>query len=217
LPPLEVLRALFGDTSVLRPDRTDAYVTQEAAKLFARLAERLEIEKRAHTESQEASKEQIAHFLMRILFCLFADSVDLLPNRVFRRLVEIDRFYPRRFLLKLPNLFAAMSSADGIFGEHTIRYFNGGLFDPKDISTILLDKQDMAILYDVAHNYNWAHVAPAIFGTLFERSLDEARRSLIGAHYTSQSDIDLLVEPVVMRPLRQRDPGYPQRREQVGS
>ena len=204
LPPLEVLRALFGDTDRLRPDRTDAFVTQEAAKLFAKLAERLEIEKRAHTDSPQATKEQIAHFLIRLLFCLFADSVDLLPDRVFRRLVEIDRFYPRRFLLKLPNLFAAMSLPDGIFGEHTIRYFNGGLFRPEDISVIQLDKRDMGILYDVAHNYDWSHVAPAIFGTLFERSLNEARRSLIGAHYTSEEDILLLIEPVVMRPLQQR-------------
>jgi hypothetical protein len=41
-----VLRALFGDTSVLRPERTDALVTNEAAKLFSRLAERLELEER---------------------------------------------------------------------------------------------------------------------------------------------------------------------------
>jgi len=204
LPPLDVLRALFGDYNVLRPDRTDAFVTQEAAKLFAKLAERLEIEKRVHTDSPQATKQQIAHFLMRILFCLFADSVDLLPDRVFRRLIEIDRFYPRRFLNKLPNLFTAMSLPDGIFGEHTIRYFNGGLFRPDDITIIQLDKQDMAILYDVAHNYDWSHVAPAIFGTLFERSLNEARRSLIGAHYTSEEDILLLIEPVVMRPLQQR-------------
>ena len=102
LPPLEVLRALFDDYNVLRPDRTDAYVTQEAAKLFAKLAERLELEKRANTDSPLATKEQIAHFLMRILFCLFADAVGLLPGHVFRRLIEIDRFYPRRFSLSFP-------------------------------------------------------------------------------------------------------------------
>lgn len=204
LPPLEVLRGLFGDYNVLRPDRTDAYVTQEAAKRFARLAERLEIEHRAHTDTPEATREQIAHFLMRLLFCLFADSVGLLPDRVFRRLVEIDRFYPRRFLKKLPLLFAAMSEPDGIFGEHTIRWFNGGLFDPNDSTVIQLDKADMGILFEVAHSYDWSHVAPAIFGTLFERSLDPARRSLIGAHYTSEEDILLLIEPVVMRPLRER-------------
>lgn len=62
----------------------------------------------------------------------------------------------------------------------------------------------MGILYEVSKNYDWSHVAPAIFGTLFERSLDPARRSLIGAHYTSEEDILLLIEPVLMRPLQQR-------------
>jgi hypothetical protein len=76
LPPLEVLRALFDDSNALRPDRTDARVTQEVAVLFTRLAERLELEER----NLGATKEQIAHFLMRLLFCLFADSVGLLPS-----------------------------------------------------------------------------------------------------------------------------------------
>ncbi|MDR3749987.1 MAG: hypothetical protein P4K94_00735 [Terracidiphilus sp.] len=199
LPPLEVLRALFGDYNVLRPERTDAQVTQEAARLFSRLAERLELEER----SLGATRAEIAHFLMRILFCLFADSIGLLPEHVFRKMLQSDdRFLPRKFLRKLKLLFEAMSQEDGIFGALTIRYFNGGLFD--SASVIQLDLADLGILYEVSKNYDWSHIAPAIFGTLFERSLDPARRSLIGAHYTSEEDILLLIEPVLVRPLRQR-------------
>jgi hypothetical protein len=203
LPPLEVLRALFGDYNVLRPNRTDAYVTQEAAKVFSRLAERLEIEKRSHTDSPINTKEEIAHFLMRLLFCLFADNIGLLPDHLFRALVQSDdRFSPRTFLRKLRNLFRAMSEDDGIFGIHTIKYFNGGLFDSD--SVISLDVRDLGILYEASKNYDWSRVAPEIFGTLFERSLNAKRRSLIGAHYTSAEDILLLIEPVVMRPLEAR-------------
>ncbi|MGA2252236.1 class I SAM-dependent DNA methyltransferase, partial [Terracidiphilus sp.] len=198
LPPLDVLRALFGDYNVLRPERTDAQVTQEVAKKFARLAERLELGGR----NLGAGREEIAHFLMRLLFCLFADSIGLLPDHLFRRLIQQDRFSPKKFLRKLTNLFEAMSEPDGIFGEHSVKYFNGGLFDSSSI--IQLDQADLGILYDVSKNYDWSRVAPAIFGTLFERSLDPVRRSLIGAHYTSQEDILLLVEPVVMRPLERR-------------
>lgn len=199
LPPLEVLRALFDDYNVLRPDRTDARVTQEVALLFTRLAERLELEDR----NLGATKEQIAHFLMRLLFCLFADSVGLLPKHLFRNLIQSDdRFLPKKFLRKLSALFRAMSDPDGFFGEHTIKHFNGGLFDSD--SVVALDVADLGILYEVAANYDWSHIAPAIFGTLFERSLDPDRRSLIGAHYTSEEDILLLVEPVVMCPLQQR-------------
>jgi type II restriction/modification system DNA methylase subunit YeeA len=203
LPPLEVLRSLFDNTDALRPNRTDARVTQEAAKVFARLAERLEIEKRSHTETPIHTKQEIAHFLMRLLFCLFADSIGLLPGHLFRNLIQSDdRFLPKKFLRKLKLLFQAMSQRDGIFGEHTIRYFNGGLFDSSSI--IELDTTDLGILYEVSRNYNWSHIAPEIFGTLFERSLNAERRSLIGAHYTSAEDILLLIEPVVMRPLEQR-------------
>jgi type II restriction/modification system DNA methylase subunit YeeA len=199
LPPLDVLRALFGDYNVLRPEHTDAYVTQEAAKLFSKLAERMELEER----NLGAARAEIAHFLMRLLFCLFADSIGLLPDRVFRNMVQSDdRFRPQKFLRKLKLLFEAMSQEDGIFGALTIKYFNGGLFD--NASVIPLDLADLGILYDVSKNYDWSHVAPAIFGTLFERSLDPARRSLIGAHYTSEEDILLLIEPVLVRPLRQR-------------
>ena len=199
LPPLEVLRALFGDYSVLRPEHTDAYVTQEAAKLFSKLAERMELEER----NLGATRAEIAHFLMRLLFCLFADSIGLLPDRVFRNMIQSDdRFLPRKFLRKLKLLFEAMSEPDGIFGAHSIRYFNGGLFD--SASVVQLDLADLGILHEVSKNYDWSHIAPAIFGTLFERSLDPARRSLIGAHYTSEEDILLLIEPVLVRPLRQR-------------
>jgi len=203
LPPIDVLRALFGDYNVLRPDRTDAFVTQEAAKVFSRLAERLEIEKRSFTETPINTREEIAHFLMRILFCLFADSIGLLPDHLFRRLVQSnDRFIPRKFLRKLKLLFEAMSQQDSIFGEHSIKYFNGGLFDSDSI--IDLDTADLGILYEVSKNYDWSHVAPEIFGTLFERSLNQQRRSLIGAHYTSAEDVLLLIEPVLMRPLERR-------------
>jgi type II restriction/modification system DNA methylase subunit YeeA len=199
LPPLDVLRSLFHDYSVLRPERTDAHVTQEAAKLFSRLAERLELENR----NLGASRAEVAHFLMRLLFCLFADSIGLLPDHLFRKMIQSDdRFLPKKFLRKLKTLFEAMSEKDGIFGEHSIRYFNGGLFD--DSSTIKLDQADLGILYEVSKNYDWSHIAPAIFGTLFERSLDPARRSLIGAHYTSEEDILLLIEPVLVRPLMHR-------------
>jgi type II restriction/modification system DNA methylase subunit YeeA len=198
LPPLDVLRALFGDYNVLRPEHTDAQVTQEVAKKFAKLAERLELEDR----TLGASREQVAHFLMRLLFCLFADSIGLLPNHLFRRMVKEDRFNSRKFLRKLENLFVAMSERDSTFGEYSIRYFNGDLFNSGGV--LQLDQADLGILYDVTNNYDWSHVAPAIFGTLFERSLDPKRRSLIGAHYTSENDIRTLIEPVLMRPLEKR-------------
>src|SRR6202042_739854 len=50
----------------------------------------------------------------------------------------------------------------------------------------------------------WQAVEPSIFGTLFERILDPKKRAQIGAHYTSKADILLVIDPVIMTPLRRK-------------
>ncbi len=199
LPPFEVLRHVFGDYNQLRPGVASIRVTKAAASDFLRLAQRIELERAAAPE--RPSKEEIAHFLMRLVFCLFADSVGLLPNNTFRRMVENNRHSPLSFNRMLPFLFEAMSKDGSFFGPDNIPYFNGGLFT--DNRTIQLDYADLGILNSAAQ-HDWSHIEPVIFGTLFERSLDEAKRSMIGAHYTSPDDILLLIEPVVMDPLKRR-------------
>ena len=190
LPPLEVLRAAFTHPDLLRPNRTTASVTEDAARTFAALAESL----RRRGEDPEVT----AHFLMRLLFCLFAEDIGLLPPRLFTTLIERTRTRPADFAARLGLLFAAMATG-GAFGADDIAYFNGGLF--ADATTLPLTTDDLAILARAA-TLDWASIEPAIFGTLFERSLDPAKRSQLGAHYTGRDDILLIVEPVLMAPLR---------------
>src|SRR5689334_24585540 len=88
----------------------------------------------------------------------------------------------------------------GYFGPLTrVPRFNGGLF--ADDTVLPLNTDEIHFLYEAA-KLDWSQVEPAIFGTLFERSLDPAKRSQLGAHYTSRDDILLIVEPVLMQPLR---------------
>ncbi len=192
LPPLEVLRAVFAHPELLRPNRTTAGVTEDAAREFAALAESL----RRRGEGPEAT----AHFLMRLLFCLFAEDIGLLPARLFTALIERTRTRPADFAARLGQLFAAMATG-GSFGADDIAHFNGGLF--ADAAVLALAGDDLAMLARAAA-LDWASIEPAIFGTLFERSLDPAKRSQLGAHYTSRDDILLIVEPVLMAPLRRR-------------
>jgi type II restriction/modification system DNA methylase subunit YeeA len=193
LPPLEVLRDTFTAPEQLRPEKAAARVTETAAKEFAKLATSL------HQRGIEP--EPAAHFLMRLLFCLFADSIGLLPEHIFRQMVELNRATPAKFTSKLRQLFAAMSTSGNSFGVHDIHWFNGGLF--ADDSVFDLTSADMGTLRAAA-GLDWSTVEPAIFGTLFERSLDPGKRSQLGAHYTSKEDILLIVEPVVMAPLERR-------------
>jgi hypothetical protein len=51
---------------------------------------------------------------------------------------------------------------------------------------------------------NWSAIDVSIFGTLFERGLDPAKRSQLGAHYTDPATIMRIVEPVLCRPLLQK-------------
>ncbi len=64
------------------------------------------------------------------------------------------------------------------------------------------DARTRSALLGAAPQLDWSAVEPSIFGTLFERGLDPGKRAQLGAHYTSREDIETLVEPVVMAPLR---------------
>ena len=86
-------------------------------------------------------------------------------------------------------------STGGGFGADDIAYFNGDLFT--DAEVLELSVADLDTLARVSA-LDWSSIQPAIFGTLFERSLDPDKRSQLGAHYTSREDILLVVEPVLM-------------------
>lgn len=189
---LAMLRAVFENPDYFRTASSAAQVTQEAAKEFARLAELL----RKYGEDPH----QIAHFLIRLLFCLFAEDIGLLPERLFNRLISQTRRTPGAFTAQLRQLFGAMAGG-GWFGVDKIAHFNGGLFD--DDTVLTLDSESMDILARVAA-LDWGSIEPSILGTLFERSLDPSKRAQLGAHYTSKEDILLIVEPVLMAPLRRR-------------
>jgi type II restriction/modification system DNA methylase subunit YeeA len=189
LPPLEVLRSVFTDPELLRPEAAQVRVTEKVAEEFAKLADNL--------EQRGVNPERAAHFLMRLLFCLFADSIDLLPNHLFRQMIA----KPENFSRKLQQLFAAMAARGSTFGPHDIHYFNGGLF--ADDEVFELTPSDLAVL-KAAAAFDWSQVEPAIFGTLFERGLDPGKRSQLGAHHTSREDILLIVEPVIIEPLQRK-------------
>ena len=140
----------------------------------------------------------MAHFLIRLLFCLFAEDVGLLPAKLFTRLIMQPNRGATIFATQLRQLFAAMSTG-GSFGVDVIVHVDGGLFN--DDSVLPVDSDSLNVLTKVC-NLDWSAIEPAILGTLFERGLDPDRRSQLGAHFTAKEDILLIVEPVLMAPLR---------------
>ena len=186
------LRACFEDPDRLRPRKSRADLTEEAAGRFAGLA--------ASLAARGHDPEAVAHFVNRLVFCMFAEDVGLLPNRLFERMLESCRSDPAKFDRRSRELFAAMNRRGGDeVAYERVNWFNGGLFD--DDATLPLTGAEITALHATA-KLNWSEIDATLLGTLFERGLDPAKRSLLGAHYTDAAKIMQIVEPVVLRPLR---------------
>jgi MmeI, helicase spacer domain/MmeI, DNA-methyltransferase domain/MmeI, N-terminal domain len=187
---LKVLRALFEDPDSLRPTRTSKGVTEEAAQRFARLADGM--------RARGVEPHEAAHFLNKLLFCLFAEDIGLLPKGLFTEVVEATAGDPSLFARYAGELFAAMRDG-GNFLLKSIPRFDGGLYAEGGV--VPLTSEELELLAETAR-LDWGSVEPTIFGTLFERSMDPGQRARLGAHYTSREDILTIVEPVLMAPLR---------------
>ena len=138
---------------------------------FATLAQNLR--ERKDRIGQVHDPRRVAHFLNKIVFCLFAEDAGLLPGNVFSAILEEAARDKSGLSEMLAELFDKMRTGKGRFGTVTIPWFNGGLFDDDDVLELLFTEvQTLA----EATGLDWASIEPVIFGTLFERGLDPAKR-----------------------------------------
>lgn len=185
----DLLRACFENPERLRPTKTRQVLTEEAAQRFAQIAQRLR--GRGH------DAHAVAHFVNRLVFCMFAEDVNLLPDKMFERMIKVSRPKPETFAGQASKLFSAMRTG-GEVGFEQVEWFNGGLFDTDD--ALPLTWEDLDDLTK-ATQLDWSDIDPSILGTLFERGLDPEKRSQLGAHYTDRDKIMQIVKPVVVEPL----------------
>ena len=184
-----LLKWAFSDPERLKPEQTRQALTEQAAATFAELAQGLR--ERGH------EPQTVAHFVNRLVFCMFAEDVGLLPDQLFRRMLDEARRHPEQFATFASDLFAAMHRRGGRVGFQQVPWFNGSLFD--DDTALPLDRPQVNAVREAA-GLDWAEIDPSILGTLFERGLDPDKRSQLGAHYTDRDKIMQLVEPVIVRP-----------------
>ncbi|MEQ8403593.1 MAG: hypothetical protein RKE49_00750 [Oceanicaulis sp.] len=195
------LRAIWTDPYSLDPTRENARVTKEIAARLARVARELESRK-TPSGARRHSAEQVALFLMRCLFTMFAEDVKLLPEGKFTALLDRMKSKPEHAHHALESLWTEMNEGAKFSGylEAPIRRFNGGLF--KDAAAIPLTAEMVSELH-IAAKQDWKQVEPAIFGTLLEQALDKDERHRLGAHYTPRAYVDRLITPTLMEPLRE--------------
>jgi hypothetical protein len=190
---LALLRRIWTAPESFKPRQTNRDITEAAARSFAALAQGL-------CASSGLQPQPVAHFLTQCVFCFFAEDVGLLPGRMLERLVNNKNITPERLSQGLGQLFAAMQTG-GLYGVDDIPWFNGGLF--QSIAVPPLRAPDVAELRTAAA-LDWSAIDVSIFGTLFERGLDPAKRSQLGAHYTDTATIERIIDPVLRRPLLQK-------------
>jgi hypothetical protein len=194
------LHAIWTAPDSLDPARRSAQVTREVATLLAKLANSLE---------QRHPPEQVAAFLTRCLFSMFAEDVGLLPatgdgGGPFMGLLQNHRQRPEVLQRMISILWADMDRGGfcAALTEDVLR-FNGKLFKGagSDGYSLRLEPTETDLLIQAA-KANWREVEPAIFGTLLERALHPTERHALGAHYTPRAYVERLVLPTVISPLR---------------
>ena len=213
----DLLRNCFLHHERLRPTATRESVTAQAAANFAKIAVLLR---------RQYDERRVAHFINKLVFCLFAEDIDLLPDRIFAATLEEATKRPDDFVPMLGELFRAMANQNGRFGMAAIPWFNGGLFDDDDVLPLGIGAvRDLM----TAARLDWKAIDPTIFGTLFESGLDDKKRAQmaslfdapdpedpgqarlfavpaanrgVGIHYTDEATIMKIIEPVVVAPLR---------------
>ena len=189
----DLLRTIWSDPFSLNPALTAAEVTREIATHLAELGKSF--------EDQNYDGQTVARFLMRCLFSMFAEDVELIPKNSFTELLVKLRGHPEHAEPMLKGLWEVMNT--GGFSQalmQDLMRFNGGLF--KDADALPLNELQLGLLIEAAEA-DWKQVEPAIFGTLLERALDKHQRHKLGAHYTPRAYVERLVTPTIIEPLRE--------------
>lgn len=147
-------------------------------------------------------RDDAQRFILQCVVAMFAEDSGLLPKDLFTTLVDECRVGGESSYDNVGSLFRQMNEPNQAPGgrfKH-VEYFNGGLF--KVVKPLQMDKQEIHYLAKAA-THNWSKIKPEIFGTLFERSIDQDQRHAEGAHFTSEVDIMKIVRPTIVLPWRE--------------
>lgn len=146
-------------------------------------------------------------FLVRLLFCLFAEDNSIFERQQFRELIELRSAEDGSDLAALlANLFQVLNTPDGKRLKNldeqvaAFPYINGKLF-AEVLPLAAFDTKMRETLLDCT-TLNWARISPAIFGALFQSIMDKKARRNLGAHYTTEKNILKALRPLFLDALR---------------
>jgi hypothetical protein len=150
----------------------------------------------------------LERFLVRLLFCLFADDTGIFePRGIFQSLIE-SRTRPDGSDTGpiLSQLFQVLNTPEAKRQKNLdedladFPYVNGDLF-AESLTIPSFDTAMRSLLID-ACNFSWDAISPAIFGSLFQSVMHRTERRQQGAHYTTERNILKVIEPLFLDSLR---------------
>jgi hypothetical protein len=170
----------------------------KAAELMGKLHDRL--------EEIGYTGHPLEVYLVRILFCLFAEDTTIFNKQQFQEFLEQRTAEDGSDLAsKLQELFQVLNTAK----ENRFKnldeqladfpYVNGKLFE-ENLPTASFDTKMRQALLDCCY-IDWSKISPAIFGSMFQSVMNPKERRNLGAHYTSETNILKLIKPLFLDDL----------------
>lgn len=198
---VESLAFLAGYQVVSFGDQQQEAASIKAARIMADLYEAL--------AASGYGDHEASVFLVRVLFCLYADDSGVWERDLFYEFLERRTSDDGSDLgAQLAMLFQMLNTEpdnrprtlDELISRFD--YVNGGVFS--EASGILALDKEMRDLLLKACAFNWAKISPAIFGSLFQAVKDSKARRELGEHYTTETNILKTIQPLFLNELRAR-------------
>ncbi len=190
---------------IFNNDREDVSrnAAAETAELFRLLTKR---------PSNPVERSEAQRFVLQLVIAMFAEDIDMLPAGTITSLLRDCLEQGLSSYDLIGGLFRQMNDPKPAkAGRYVgVPYFNGGLF--AEILPIELNQSEVNLITgengtagdNGIAGHNWSRVNPAIFGTLFQQSMDAGERHKHGRHFTSEADIQRVIGPTIVRPWQKR-------------
>jgi hypothetical protein len=153
------------------------------------------------------SGHQLEVYLVRLLFCLFADDTGIFDRKhFFHYVLQRTSEDGKDLSLHLHKIFETLNQDENRRGKardeqlDIFPYVDGGLFEEK-LDTADFDQDTRETLIDCMR-LDWAKINPSIFGAMFQSVMNDEERHDIGAHYTSEENILKVIHPLFLDDLR---------------
>lgn len=195
------LAAVWRDPMSLDPSRASVTATKDIAVLLAGVLKSV-VSRHADEDALHAKARaaQALVFLSQCIFAMFADSIGLIRDRGFQRLLKDCRGEAATVHNAVFDVCRAMDRGGYSSAvRQTLEPFGGGLFPIKH--SVQITEAELSILIEMSHR-NWSDVEPTAFGTLLEQAADPRWRAISGIHFTPRPFVETLVQATVMDPLR---------------